>query len=191
MVATREIRVFGDPVLRQVTPQVTEIDGALVRLAQDMIETIYEVPGRAGLAAPQVGVERRLFVYDGPDGPTVIVNPVISESRGEWLYEEGCLSVPGMAFEIVRPKEVYLTGIDLDGNDVAVEADEFLARLYQHEVDHLDGILLLDRLDGDQRREAMRVLRERTWQEGPAAPRQPEGAGGTAAAPAGVPGASA
>lgn len=160
--APYDIRLVGDPVLRQAASEVTEIDGRLVRLAQDMITTMYEAPG-IGLAAPQVGVQKRMFVYDIHDdqGPRTIVNPVISETRGEWVFEEGCLSVPGLSWEIVRPKEVHLTGIDLDGNEVSFEADELLARMFQHEVDHLDGLLLLDRLDAEQAKDAKRVLRDR------------------------------
>jgi peptide deformylase len=91
----------------------------------------------------------------------VVVNPVLSESRGEWTFEEGCLSVPGLSWPIVRPKEVHLTGYDLAGNEVSLEADEYLARVLQHEVDHLDGVLLVERLDDDQRRVALRILRAR------------------------------
>ena len=121
---------------------------------------MYAAPG-IGLAAPQVGIERRLFVYDIGDGPVTVVNPRIVESRGEWEYEEGCLSVPGLHWPILRPDEVHLVGYDLDGNEIDVEADELLGRVFQHEMDHLDGILLLERLEKDQRKEAMRVLRER------------------------------
>lgn len=161
--ASYSIRVFGDPVLRQRAAEVEEVDGRLVRLVEDMIETMYGAPG-AGLAAPQVGVERRLFVYDVGDGEgaKAIVNPVISEARGEWEFEEGCLSVPGLHWTIVRPKEVHLTGYDLDGNEVSLEADEYLARVLQHELDHLDGVLLLERLDADTRKQAMRALRSRS-----------------------------
>ena len=154
------IRLFGDPVLKQRATEVTEIDGKLAQLAEDMVQTMYEAPG-AGLAATQVGVEKRLFVYDAGEGPRTIINPVISESRGEWEYEEGCLSVPGLSWDIVRPKEVHLTGYDLDGNEVSIEADEFEARVFQHEMDHLDGVLLLEHLDEDQRKEAKRILRDR------------------------------
>ncbi|MFV0258168.1 MAG: peptide deformylase, partial [Acidimicrobiales bacterium] len=98
-----QVRVYGDPVLRRVADEVTDIDGKLVRLTEDMLTTMYAEPG-LGLAAPQVGVQRRLFVYDIGDGPQVLVNPVINESRGEWVYDEGCLSVPGLSWEIVRPK---------------------------------------------------------------------------------------
>ena len=157
-----DIRVFGDPVLRQVAHDVTNVDGALVKLTEDMIQTMYNAPG-LGLAAPQVGVQKRLFVYDLHDGAgaKVLVNPIIQESRGEWSYDEGCLSIPDMSYEIVRPKEIHLTGYDLEGKEVSVEADELLARLYQHELDHLDGKLLLDYLDETQKAEAMRTLRNR------------------------------
>jgi len=156
------IRQFGDPVLKLRAAEVTKVDAALVRLVDDMVDTMYEAPG-VGLAAPQVGVQKRLFVYDLNDGlgARTVVNPTISESRGEWEYEEGCLSVPGLFFPIVRPKEVHLTGYDLDGNEVSVEADEFEARVFQHELDHLDGKLLLELLDADQRKAAMKALRDR------------------------------
>lgn len=158
--ATYDIRIFGDPVLRQRTAEIVDVDGALVRLAQDMIETMYEAPG-VGLAAPQVGVERRLFVYDVGDGPGIVLNPRIVESSGEWTYDEGCLSIPGLSWEVVRPKQVRLIGVDLDGNEIDVDADELLARCFQHEIDHLDGVLLVERLDEQQRKEAMRILRKR------------------------------
>jgi peptide deformylase len=162
-VALYTIRLFGDPVLKQKAAEITDVDGSLVRLSEDMVDTLREARG-LGLAAPQVGVQKRLFVYefDDQEGPKVVVNPRISEARGEWTFEEGCLSVPGLYFPIVRPKEIHLTGFDLDGNEVSIEADELLARLFQHELDHLDGVLLLERLDPEQRKVAMRELRERT-----------------------------
>ncbi len=161
------IRIVGDPVLRTRADDVTDIDGRLARLSDEMLTTMYEVPG-LGLAAPQVGVKKRLFVYDIGEGPRVLVNPRITESDGEWVFDEGCLSIPELSWEIVRPKQVHLEGLDLDGNEVSIEADELLARLFQHELDHLDGVLLLDRLDGDQRREAMKTLRERAVASGSA-----------------------
>lgn len=123
-----------------------------------MVQTMYDAPG-VGLAANQIGVDKRLFVYDVGDGPLSIVNPVITEARGEWDYEEGCLSVPGLHWNIVRPKEVHLTGYDLDGRELSIEADELLARVFQHELDHLDGVLLVERLDADTRKQAMKTLR--------------------------------
>lgn len=158
--STFDIRVYGDPVLRQKVAPVTAFDGALSRLAEDMVATMRAAPG-VGLAANQVGVQKSLFVYDIGEGPQTVANPRITESSGEWTYEEGCLSVPGLYWPIVRPKEVLLTGQDLDGEEFSVEADELLARVFQHEVDHLDGVLLVERLDPDQRREAKRVLRAR------------------------------
>ena len=159
MTAPYEIRVIGDPVLRARSAEVTDIDAKLAKLADDMLATMYEAPG-LGLAAPQVGVQKRLFVFDVGEGPMTIVNPVIVESRGEWAYDEGCLSIPGLAFELLRPKEVHLTGYDLDGNEVSIEADELLARAFQHEMDHLDGVLFIERLDDDTRKAAMRIIRE-------------------------------
>jgi peptide deformylase len=155
------MRLIGDPVLRRPATEVTDVDGALVRLTDDMFTTMYEAPG-IGLAAPQVGVQKRFFVYDHGEGAGVILNPRIIESDGEWTFEEGCLSVPDLTWEITRPKQIHLVGVDLDGNEVSIEADEIEARLFQHEIDHLDGILLVDHLDEDQAREARRALREMT-----------------------------
>lgn len=160
-VAAYQIRLFGDPVLTQPAAEVTDLDGSLARLVDDMLETMYEARG-LGLAAPQVGVQKRLFVYQMEDrDPVAIVNPVIADSRGEWEYDEGCLSIPGLYFPIVRPKEVHLTGWDVDGREISIEADELEARCFLHELDHLDGQLLLTKLDKDQRKEAMRELRRR------------------------------
>ena len=164
------IRIVGDPVLRQKTADVTDIDGKLHKLVNDMFVTMYEAPG-IGLAAPQVGVQKRFFVYDLGDevGQQVLINPVITGSDGEWTYDEGCLSVPGQYFEITRPKQIEVSGRDLDGNEVAFEADELLARLIQHELDHLDGVLLLDHLDDDQAKAAKKYVRELQMQRAEAA----------------------
>lgn len=159
MTSPYDVRVFGDPVLRKMAEAVTDIDGRLVQLADDMLHTMYEEPG-LGLAAPQVGVGKRFFVYDVGAGPEVMVNPTVIETRDEWLFEEGCLSVPGLSWEIVRPKEVHLRGYNLDGEEINIEADELLARLFLHEMDHLNGVLLIDHLEGETRKAAMRTLRE-------------------------------
>jgi peptide deformylase len=159
--APYDIRVFGDPVLRTPADAVTEIDGDLVRLADDMVETMYDAPG-VGLAAPQIGVQKRLFVYDISEGPFAVVNPRIIERSGVWTYEEGCLSVPGLSWPIERAASVHLTGWGLDGQELSIEADELLARVFQHETDHLDGVLLIEHLDKGQRKQAMRTLRNRT-----------------------------
>jgi peptide deformylase len=161
MVAAYQIRLFGDPVLTQRSAEVTDIDGRLAHLVDDMVKTMHQAGG-LGLAAPQVGVQKRLFVYqlEGQD-PVTVINPTIAESRGEWEFEEGCLSIPGLYFPIVRPKEIHLTGWDLDGREISIEADEIEARCFQHELDHLDGRLLISLLDKAQRKEAMRELRRR------------------------------
>jgi peptide deformylase len=161
-VNTFAIRMFGDPVLRQRAREVTELSGELARLVDTMIETMNEAHG-VGLAAPQVGVQKRLYTYDVGEGPAVLINPEIVDTRDEWTFEEGCLSVPGLQFDIVRPKVVTVRGVDLDGNAVVIEGDELMGRLIQHEVDHLDGVLLLERLDPERRREALRELRTRAF----------------------------
>ena len=162
MSAPYRIRHYGDPVLKQVAKDVTDIDGSLVRLVEDMLETMYDEPG-LGLAAPQVGVRKRLFVYDVHDGedPRALINPEIIESDEEWEFNEGCLSVPGLSWHIVRPKLVHIRGLDLEGNEVNIEADELEARLFQHEIDHLNGVLLVEHLDDEQKREAKKILRQR------------------------------
>ncbi len=153
------MRLFGDPVLKQRAREVEDVNGSLVALAESMYETMYEAVGM-GLAAPQIGVQRRMFTYDTGEGPHTIVNPEIVEASGEWVFNEGCLSVPGLHFDIVRPKLVTLRGLGLDGNEIEIEADEKLARVFQHEIDHLDGVLLLDRLEPDERKRALRTLRD-------------------------------
>jgi peptide deformylase len=157
------IRQYGDPVLKERTREVDDIDGAVASLVDSMIETMYEAPG-TGLAANQVGVQRRIFVYDAGDGEGAhaVINPQIIESDGEWTYDEGCLSIPGLSWEIVRPNAVHLVGLDLDGNEISIEASEFEGRIFQHELDHLDGILLVERLNEDQRKDALKILRSRT-----------------------------
>jgi peptide deformylase len=170
---TFAIRQYGDPVLRQATKDISDIDARVVKLAADMIETMHAAPG-VGLAANQVGVQRRMFVYDIGDGAQVVLNPRIVESSGEWTFEEGCLSVPGLSWPIVRPNAVHLVGIDLEGNELSIEATEYQGRVFQHEVDHLDGTLLVQRLNDDQRREAKKILRARALDLGP---HDPDGLG--------------
>lgn len=165
--ATYPIRLFGDPVLKRPAAPVVEFDGALAKLVDAMYETMYGAPG-VGLAAPQVGVQRRFFVYDVGDGPHVLANPEVVETEGEWVYEEGCLSLPGLAFDIGRPKLVTVAGLDLEGNEITIVGDELLGRLLLHEVDHLDGVLMLERLESDDRKLALRMLREQSMNGGPA-----------------------
>jgi len=156
------LRLFGDPVLKQRARDVEEIDDDLVTLVHGMYDTM-DLEEGIGLAAPQVGVRKRLFTYDlhEGDGPAVVVNPEIVERDGEVLSEEGCLSVPGYRFEVVRSERVTMRGLDLEGHEIVIEGDDLLARMIQHEIDHLDGVLLLDRVEPDVRREALRDMRTR------------------------------
>ncbi|HLG00418.1 MAG TPA: peptide deformylase [Acidimicrobiia bacterium] len=160
-----QIRVWGDPVLRQPAAPVEAIDDTLLALVDDMLQTMYDAPG-VGLAAQQVGVLQQVFVFDVGEGPGVLLNPEIVETSGEWTYEEGCLSVPGLFFSITRPEEVHIRGLDIDGNEINYEGHELLGRMFQHEVDHLHGTVLLDRLDKATRKQAMRALRERAMAQG-------------------------
>jgi peptide deformylase len=155
--STYSLRYLGDPVLKQQAPEITEIDGRLVQTVDDMFDVLYDANGLA-LAAPQVGLRKRLFVYDYLDTPGVLINPVVEESDGEWTYVEGCLSIPGIWFEIVRPRTVHLTGLDMGGNDVTFEADELQARMFQHELDHLNGTLMIEHLTPEQQKAAKRHL---------------------------------
>ena len=160
---TYEIRTFGDPVLKAVAEPVVNIDEKLVRLTDQMFDVMYKAPG-IGLAATQIGVQRQVFVWDIEEERRVILNPQIVESSGEWVYDEGCLSIPGLYVEMMRPKRVLVRGVNLDGNPVEFEADELLARLFQHEVDHLNGVLMFDRMTPDQRKEATKLYRSREGQ---------------------------
>lgn len=157
--APHAIRIIGDPVLTQRAADVSRVDGAFARLVEDMFVTMYDAPG-VGLAAPQIGVQQRFFVFDHDDEPGVIINPVVVESRGEAEFSEGCLSVPGLHWDIVRPAEIHVKGYDLDGNEIDLELDDFACRVFQHEIDHLDGVLLVELLDDEQRAEARVALRE-------------------------------
>jgi peptide deformylase len=170
-----QIRMFGDPVLKSRAAPVADIDGKIVRLVDDMFDTLGESDNGLALAAPQIGVQKQIFVWDFGDDPKAVFNPEIVESDGEWVYEEGCLSIPGLYVEIVRPKQVLLRGIDVDGNPVEWEADELEARMFQHELDHLNGVLMFDRMTAEQRREAMaeyRQLQEAPVREGAPARRR-------------------
>lgn len=156
---TYEIRTIGDPVLKQRAREVEDFDGKLAALSEGMTESMYQAVG-CGLAAPQVGVQRRVVTYDMGDGPHVIINPEVVTSKGTAVFEEGCLSIPGMRFEIERPAVITVRGFDLDGREVVLEADDFFARMLLHEVDHLDGVLTIDRLDSKERKKALRAIAE-------------------------------
>ena len=154
------IRTFGDPVLRATAAPVAAIDGSIHKLVADMIETMYAAPG-VGLAAPQIGVSRSVFVFDAHDGlgARTVINPEIVAAEGEWVYEEGCLSVPGYFWPITRPAFAAVRGLDLEGNPVEHSGEELLGRVLQHEFDHLQGMLLLERLEKKVRKQALRDLR--------------------------------
>ena len=166
------IRTFGDPVLKSKAAPITDVDGKLVRLVDDMFTTLYESELGIALAAPQIGVQKQIFVWDLDGERQVIFNPEIVESDGEWVYDEGCLSIPGLYVEMLRPKTVLMRGVDINGEIVEMEADELEARMYQHELDHLHGVLMFDRMQPDQRKEALKEFRR--LQNEAQAPKQPE-----------------
>ncbi len=157
------IRTFGDPVLRQRARPVEEVTDVHRRLVADMLETMREAPG-VGLAAPQVGVLERVFVWEVDGRHGALFNPVVvSRSDEKVTGEEGCLSIPGLAYDVERHASVAVEGLDENGRPLSIDAgdDDFLARVFQHEIDHLDGVLFLDRLPEEARKEAMRTLRDK------------------------------
>ena len=156
-----EVKTFGDPVLKTRAAKVKEFDDALLRLTEDMLVTMHEREG-VGLAANQVGRLRRVLVAAIEEDEYVIVNPVIEASSDETeVLAEGCLSIPGIHVEVERPVTVTVSGQDASGEDLRLEAEGLLARVFQHEVDHLDGVLILDRTDRESRKAALREWRER------------------------------
>lgn len=159
--ATREIRVVGDPVLRTPCEPITEITDSVRALVEDLLETV-DHDGRAGLAANQIGVSLRAFSWNIDGDIGYVLNPEIVENASDYqeLGDEGCLSVPGLWYPCERPSYAKAIGTDLDGNQVVVEGEGIWARLVNHEVDHLNGKLYLDRLTKSERRSAMRELRE-------------------------------
>jgi len=161
-VSIQPIRLFGDPLLRTPAVPVVDFDAELRRLVQDLTETMLEAPG-AGLAAPQIGVGLRVFTWyvDGEVGH--LVNPELTLSEETQDGEEGCLSIPGLVFDCVRAAGVVARGFDMHGEPVVVEGSETLARALQHETDHLDGILFVERLDAETRKAAMKAIRESDW----------------------------
>jgi peptide deformylase len=165
-VSIRPIRLFGDPVLRTPAEPVTDFDAELRRLVKDLTDTMLEAPG-VGLAAPQIGVPLRLFVVDvsvgrDPASLLVFVNPEFIERDGMQLEEEGCLSVPGFNATVVRPSRVVIKGLDRTGSEHQHEGSGLLARAFQHEMDHLDGMLFVDRLRGIKRDLIVRKIRKLT-----------------------------
>ena len=141
--AIRTIRTDGDPVLRKISKPVKEITPKIVTLVDDMLDTMYEAMG-VGLAAPQVGILKRIVVIDIGDGPIVLINPEILETSGEQTGDEGCLSLPGESHEVERPNYVKVKAFNEKGEEFILEGEELLARAILHENDHLDGILYID-----------------------------------------------
>ena len=155
----QKIRTFGDPVLRTQALSVSEVDGKVARLVDDMFDTLYESDSGIALAAPQIGVQKQVVVWDIDDVPMAIINPVVVESAGEFVYSEGCLSIPDLYVDILRPNHVLVRGLSVEGEEIEIEADELMGRMFQHEIDHLNGVLMFDRMTTDQRKEAMAEYR--------------------------------
>jgi peptide deformylase len=172
--AVRDIRLFGDPVLREVCRPVTDFGPALERLVTDLTDTC-RLPGRAGLAAPQIGVDLRVLCYNVEGDEGYLVNPWLVSSEGRQDGPEGCLSIPGLFVPTARAGQAVVAGVDMTGQPARVEGADLLARCLQHELDHLDGHLFLDRLPPAGRRQALRALRERLSGPGLAGP----GSGGS------------
>ena len=160
--AIQPIRLFGDPILRKPALEVVDFDKELRRLVEDLTDTMLEAPG-AGLAAPQIGVGVRAFTWyvDGEVGH--LVNPRLDLSEELQDGPEGCLSIPDLTFDCKRALSVVARGFNMYGDPVVVEGSELLARAIQHETDHLDGVLFIDRLESDARKAAMRAIREAEW----------------------------
>ena len=160
-IALSQVRQYGDPVLRMRADEVTTFDEDLARLSERMIAVMHDADG-VGLAATQVGILRRLFVFHDDDEDRVIVNPVLAAVGGEpEVDEEGCLSLGPVRMPVERQLEVTLEGVDLQGAPLRLELEGMTARVVQHELDHLDGKLIIDRTDPESRREAMALLRPR------------------------------
>jgi peptide deformylase len=159
--ARRDIRVIGDPVLRERAIEVTTFDRGLRKLAKRMIRIMHDAPG-VGLAAPQIGALQRLLVYDVDDDPRVLVNPRLDEFSEEIEEnDEGCLSVPGVTMPVSRPVSLRVRAVDADGEPLEFHAEALEARVIQHEYDHLEGILIVDRTSRSARAAALRELRDR------------------------------
>jgi peptide deformylase len=162
------IRTLGDPVLREPAREVQAFDDLHRKLIDDMVETMYSAPG-VGLAAPQVGLALRLFVFDAGDGagPGAISNPVLTNLEGEQEEEEGCLSVPGLWYPTRRSMRARVEGLDRWGEPISAMGEGLLARIFQHETDHVNGLLFIDRLAPEDRRRAMGMLSDRELGAGP------------------------
>lgn len=149
--ALRKIRLEDDPILRKKSRSIEKIDDRIKTLAQDMFDTMYDADG-VGLAAPQIGILKRIIVIDIGENPIALINPVIIEAEGEQIDQEGCLSIPGASGDVKRPNRVKIEGFDLDGKEKTIESEGLLARAFCHEIDHLDGILFTDKVIQNTRR---------------------------------------
>ena len=156
------IRLFGDPVLRTPADPVKDFDAELRRLVKDLTDTMQDAPG-VGLAAPQIGVSLRVFTYHVDDVLGHLINPSLDLSEETETGDEGCLSFPGLAYPATRAYGVVAKGFNMYGEPVTLEGTGQLARCVQHETDHLDGVLFIDRLDKAQRKRAMKEIREAEW----------------------------
>lgn len=155
------IRLYGQPVLRRAALPVEAIHEGLIDVCDRLMVALRRTDAHA-VAAPQIGVSRRLFAFRDANGAgRILLNPEIAESSGEWFYDEACLSFPGMMFGVKRPRDVLLRGVDLENTAIEIEATELAARVFQHEVDHLDGVLVIDRCSRQQRRDAEREMAKR------------------------------
>jgi peptide deformylase len=166
-VAIKPVRLFGDPVLRTPAQPVTDFDKELRILVKDLEDTMLDAPG-AGLAAPQIGVGLRVFTYWVDDVLGHLINPSLDLSDDLQEGEEGCLSFPGLVFDTPRAMRVVAKGFTMYGEPVTIEGSELMARAIQHETDHLDGILFIDRMDRDVRKLALKAIREAEWAGQPA-----------------------
>jgi peptide deformylase len=164
-VAIQQIRLFGDPVLRTKAEQVVDFDKELRRLVKDLTDTMLAAPG-AGLAAPQIGVSLRVFTYNVDGEVGHVVNPSLELSEETQYGDEGCLSIPDLPFPCTRALRAVARGFNEYGDEIVIEGSEKLARCFQHETDHLDGILFIDRLDREQRKAALRAIRQADWSGG-------------------------
>ena len=162
MVSVVPIRLFGDPVLRTPAAEVVTFDKERRGLVKDLTDTMRDAPG-VGLAAPQLGVSLRVFTYWVDEELGHLVNPVLDLSDEQQDGEEGCLSVPDLTFECTRARSVVAKGMNMHGEPITLEGSDLLARCVQHETDHLDGIVFIDRLDAQTRKEAMKAIRESDW----------------------------
>ena len=161
--SVREIRLFGDPVLKTVSDPITIFDSKAQALIDDLLDTT-QLPGRAGVAAPQIGVNLRAFSFNVEGEVGYIINPELVEVSGEKvLVEEGCLSVPGLRHKTPRFEFAKAVGSNLQGNQVVLEGNGLMAQMLQHECDHLDGLVYLDRLEDHERKLAMKTLRASDW----------------------------